>query len=467
MSKTFRQADSRWGKLIYTRGGSTMAHAGCGPTSEADIIVNIAKYANADPRTTRIWMREHGYNIKGTTWDGIAFALKHAGFKWRSPSTMDKLWDSLGKDGYDWGIINFKAGSRNGVTWTSGGHYVAFSAYKYQDGQHWLYMRDPGARHNDGWFSYEKNMKGLCRKVWCAYDPEQKKKQTEEDKKVTVSKKKSCIDISEHQGKIDWPTCPIENIVIRASYTSTGSKFKCKTDKYFKKNIKGALKENKSVGIYHFSQAKTVEEARAEAQYLLKVIKPYKTEIKLPVAIDWEFNDRLTPSTAKDNGKKKNGKVIDAFCTIIEAAGYKPMVYANLYTFTNYLPDDLYKRWKIWIAQYSDTCSYKHPYYLWQYSSNGRVLGISGNVDMDKFYAKPKETTKAPDPKPTQKLLKVGSKIKIKKGACQYGSSKHFADFVYQRTYKVKSIAGNRVVFTTLDGKTVMGAVSRADCIVQ
>jgi len=67
----------------------------------------------------------------------------------------------------------------------------------------------------------------------------------------------------------------------------------------------------------------------------------------------------------------------------------------------------------------------------------------------------------------TQKLLKVGAKIKIKKGACQYGSSKTFADFVYGRTYKVKSIAGVRVAFETLDGKTVMGAVSKADCIVQ
>jgi len=461
MSKTYKQADSRWGKLIYTRGGSTMAHAGCGPTSEASILVNIAEYANADPKTTRLWMRQNGFNIKGTTWNGISYALEHAGFKWRSPSTMDKLWESLGEDGYEWGIINFKAGSRNGVTWTSGGHYVAFSAYKYENGQHWLYMRDPGARNNTGWFSYEKNMKGLCRKVWCAYDPAKKKKQ----KKVTVSNEKSCIDISERQGVIDWATCPVKNAIIRASYTSTRKTFKCKPDKYFKKNIKAALKANKTVGIYHFSQAKTVEEARSEAQYLLKTIKPYKKKIKLPVAIDWEFDDRLTPSVAKDNGTKKNGKIINAFCTIVNAAGYKPMVYANTYTLTNYLPDDLYKRWKIWVAQYSDKCTYPHPYYLWQYSSKGRVLGISGYVDMDKFYTAPKK--EPPKKNTVSKLLKVGAKIKIKKGACQYGSSKTFADFVYDRTYKVKSIAGVRVAFETLDGKTVMGAVSKADCIVQ
>lgn len=65
------------------------------------------------------------------------------------------------------------------------------------------------------------------------------------------------------------------------------------------------------------------------------------------------------------------------------------------------------------------------------------------------------------------KLLEAGSKVKIKKGACQYGKSAKFADFVYERTYKVKSIAGKRVVFTTTDGKTVIGAVSSTDCIVQ
>lgn len=67
----------------------------------------------------------------------------------------------------------------------------------------------------------------------------------------------------------------------------------------------------------------------------------------------------------------------------------------------------------------------------------------------------------------TQKLLEIGSKIKIKKGACQYGKSSKFSSFVYERTYKVKSIDGSRVAFQTLDGKTTIGAVTRTDCIIQ
>lgn len=67
----------------------------------------------------------------------------------------------------------------------------------------------------------------------------------------------------------------------------------------------------------------------------------------------------------------------------------------------------------------------------------------------------------------TQKILKVGSTIKIKSGACQYGKSARFSEHVYKTKYKVKSIDGSRVAFMTTDGKTVIGAVGKADCIVQ
>jgi surface antigen len=65
------------------------------------------------------------------------------------------------------------------------------------------------------------------------------------------------------------------------------------------------------------------------------------------------------------------------------------------------------------------------------------------------------------------KAVTVGAKVRIKKGANQYGTTRDFASKVYNTTYKVVEIRGNRVVFATTDGKTVMGAVSKNDCIVQ
>lgn len=66
------------------------------------------------------------------------------------------------------------------------------------------------------------------------------------------------------------------------------------------------------------------------------------------------------------------------------------------------------------------------------------------------------------------KVLKVGSVIKIRKGATQYGKSAGFADFVYQTKYKVIEISGDRVVFATnTKAETVIGAVKKTDCILQ
>ena len=77
------------------------------------------------------------------------------------------------------------------------------------------------------------------------------------------------------------------------------------------------------------------------------------------------------------------------------------------------------------------------------------------------------EEKKKPDNKQkiTNKTLKVGATIRIRKGANQYGKTRGFASFVYDKKYTVKEIRGNRVVFA--DGKTVMGAVAKKDCKVQ
>lgn len=387
MSKTFRQNDSRWGNFVYTRGGSTMAHAGCGPTSLAEIICNNPKYADITPLDVAKWLKKNGYNVQGTTWEGIKACLEHYGFKVASPDTMQRLFELLEKGQYKWGILNFKAGSRGGVTWTNGGHYVAFSDYNQKNGDDLLYTRDPGQRHNDGWHSYQKTMRGLVKKVWCCYLKDEQK---------TVERKfdGKWIDVSEHQGKVDWETCPTGHVIIRPSYTSTGHTFKLKTDKYWKRNIKAT--KDRHVEVYHFSQALTPDEARKEAKYIIKLIEPYRKRIKI-VAFDFETNKswRFTPDICKSNGRKKNGKIVDAFCSVIKAAGYEPMVYANSSTLNAYLPEDLYKKYKIWVAEYpshytdKSRPNYSH-FYLWQYSSTGRVKGITPNVDLDKKYAKVK-----------------------------------------------------------------------------
>ncbi len=100
MSKTFRQYDSRWGRLSYPPGTrSTMASAGCGPTACASIIVNNPKYRNITPRTTRKFMLNGGYvpGGVGTMWSGIDACMKHFGFEVKRHNDMDSFFKEMNK----------------------------------------------------------------------------------------------------------------------------------------------------------------------------------------------------------------------------------------------------------------------------------------------------------------------------------------------------------------------------------
>ena len=199
-----------------------------------------------------------------------------------------------------------------------------------------------------------------------------------------------CIDISAWQGVVSVATLQkmrssIPFVIIRTSYT-TQKGFNLYKDKVFEQNIKNAYKAGIKIGGYHYSQATNYSEAVKEAEFVVKVLTPFKSYITLPVAFDWEFGGRLSSYIAKKLGKEGCGKLCDGFGNVIKKAGYKCMVYANLSTLNAYLPSDLYKRWPIWVAQYNSKCNYKHPHIAWQYTSSGKVSGISGRVDMNWWY---------------------------------------------------------------------------------
>lgn len=208
-----------------------------------------------------------------------------------------------------------------------------------------------------------------------------------------------CIDISNYQGVIDTSTFKgmkrdIPWVIIRCSYTHRGE-FVQDKDKSFEKNIENAYAAGMKIGVYHYSQALSIKEAETEAAYVLKIIKKHKAKISLPVVIDYEFGKRLNASKAKKIGKNGCYAICSAFCEKVKAAGYTPMVYANLNTLNNYISTELPSKYKVWVAQYpykdrqvSDApvseLDYKKPYYLWQFTSSGRVPGVGGKVDLSK-----------------------------------------------------------------------------------
>ena len=163
----YRQTDKRWSSLAYPTAASSFGGNGCGACSVLHCIIEMDKYKSWTPAKIQPYMKQFAVNYSGTLWSGIPTAMKHYGLKnVQNVGTMSALWKECAK-GNRVGVLLF--GSRrgpDGTVWTTGGHYIAFVNYKYEKGQHWLYLKDSGDRHHDKWWSYEKSMKGDVAQVW-------------------------------------------------------------------------------------------------------------------------------------------------------------------------------------------------------------------------------------------------------------------------------------------------------------
>lgn len=209
---------------------------------------------------------------------------------------------------------------------------------------------------------------------------------------------KNGIDISSWQGTIDWEAVKkdgVEFAIIRVAYRGYSSGT-LSADSMYEKNLQGAIDAGIDVGVYIYSQATTVAEAREEAKYILNLISGYN--ITLPVVMDFEYaatgvgrlyNAYLSVSEAT--------KICKAFCARVEKKNYTAMVYANKSMLSDKLTaSSIAKLYPIWLAQYpsydsvtkSRHATYTGTYSYWQYTSSGSVSGISGNVDMDFLYIK-------------------------------------------------------------------------------
>lgn len=182
------------------------------------------------------------------------------------------------------------------------------------------------------------------------------------------------IDVSKHQGKIDWQkvkSAGVQFAMLRAGY----GRYDKQKDEQFEANYSGAKAAGIPVGAYHYSYAENAEQAKAEAQTLLNWIKGKTFEY--PIAFDIEEAD------VYNLGKNAVSEIIKAFCSTVEAAGYYVCVYANKNWLDNVISDEVKKKYDTWLAQWTTKPTYNGNYGIWQYSSSGSVNGISGRVDMD------------------------------------------------------------------------------------
>lgn len=197
------------------------------------------------------------------------------------------------------------------------------------------------------------------------------------------------IDISKHQGIIDWSkvkkTGKVDFAMIRAAYRgySQGGIYE---DSQFIYNVRGAYNNGIKIGLYFYSSAINEIEAIEEANYVLNLINKYgiKNYITYPIVIDVEDfegtrNYNLTVQERTNNVK--------AFCEVIKNAGYKPMIYSYTYFLQNQLYMSQLNSYDVWVADYSDKVNfYTGKYTMWQYTDKGRIDGITENVDLNYGY---------------------------------------------------------------------------------
>ncbi len=202
------------------------------------------------------------------------------------------------------------------------------------------------------------------------------------------------IDVSKYNGDINWDKVKkdgVDFVIVRVGYRGYGKSGTLCTDPNYKANIEGALAAGIKVGVYYFTEALTTDEAREEAEFCISKIKDYN--ITLPVAIDYEYpTDGKNPIGRMYNAKLTKAEAtanVKAFCAAVKKAGYTPLVYANKSDLSSLINGKtIGNTYKVWLANYTTKTTYANSYEYWQYTSSGKVSGITGKVDCNFWYTK-------------------------------------------------------------------------------
>ena len=196
------------------------------------------------------------------------------------------------------------------------------------------------------------------------------------------------IDVSEHQGVINWKRVREDGIsfaILRVAYRGY-TEGNLSEDARFRDNLIAARDAGLKIGAYVFSQALTEEEAAEEAAFALDVLDG--AELELPIYFDWEHisgderADRLTGEQVTRNAL--------AFCRAVEKAGYRGGVYFNSTVGYWKLTLPALNGYDFWLAQYEPSPSFFYDFAMWQYSDHAQVDGIDTIVDRNLRF---KETT--------------------------------------------------------------------------
>lgn len=186
------------------------------------------------------------------------------------------------------------------------------------------------------------------------------------------------IDVSYHQGNIDWEKVKnsgkADFAIIRCGY---GMDQTDQDDPCWEYNTSECERLDIPYGVYIYSYADTVERAQSEAKHVIRLLE--EKNFSYPVYYDMEDSSVMNKITAG-----QAAEIAQAFFDTMEEAGYNNLgIYSSKSSFESKLTSAVFDQYPKWVAQYNSSCTYQKYYHMWQCTDSALIDGISTNVDFN------------------------------------------------------------------------------------
>ena len=195
--------------------------------------------------------------------------------------------------------------------------------------------------------------------------------------KKDMKNEKFVIDVSQHQGTIDWNTVKdkIDGAILSCGY---GDDLPAQDDTQYARNLAECERLGIPYGVYLYSYATTEAQAKSELAHILRLIKGHKPVLGAYLDVEEDVCHSFTPRACR------------VVCEGLKKAGFTPGVYSALSWWNSYLTE--IKEYTRWVAHWNETCGYTGDYLIWQYGTS-KVDGINGEVDSNYYYGDIGKTT--------------------------------------------------------------------------
>ena len=193
----------------------------------------------------------------------------------------------------------------------------------------------------------------------------------------TMPNGKFVIDVSQHQGTIDWSKVKdrVAGAILRCGY---GDDIASQDDTQFARNLSECERLGIPHGVYLYSYASTEAQAKSELAHILRLIKGHTLELGVFLDVEEDSCRTFAPRACR------------VVCEGLKKAEFTPGVYASLSWWNSNLTE--IKEYIRWVAHWNPTCGYAGDYLIWQYGTE-HIDGIRGEVDANYYYGDFGKTT--------------------------------------------------------------------------